>query len=377
MSEHQIVAFRAIDEPVSDKDLDYMRAQSSRAEVTAWSFDNEYHFGDFRGNALEMLRRGYDLYLHYANFGIRRLMIRLPHGFPDIAAAELYLVADRLRFIKDKEGLGGTLAIEPGHEPGALDQIWDVASLVDRLRPLRGEILDGDLRPLYLAHLAASFDDYQDRETTTEAPVPAGLAQLTDAQQALAEYYCLYDSLLSVAALESPPLPSMTDVKSSRSKWLQKLPVAKKNAWLFELMADPNSNVRAAILAEFRGHGNRPTWPTVRKDRTLAQLELAADEVARQAEEKAKAEAARKRVLKLKQMAADPDKYLNQAKQLAGERAMSSYREMAEILADLREALAGSAKSGLPEQQARKLKAAHPKLSRLISELRQKGFLAK
>ena len=76
-------------------------------------------------------------------------------------------------------------------------------------------------------------------------------------------------------------------------------------------------------------------------------------------------------------MAADPDKYLNQAKQLAGERAVTSYREMAEILADLREALAGSAKSGLAEQQACKLKAAHPKLSRLISELRQKGFLVK
>ena len=91
MSEHQIVAFRAVDGPVSEKDLEYMRSQSSRAEVTAWSFDNEYHYGDFRGNALEMLRRGYDVHLHYANFGIRKLLIRLPHGFPDPAAADPYL----------------------------------------------------------------------------------------------------------------------------------------------------------------------------------------------------------------------------------------------------------------------------------------------
>ena len=78
MSEYQVVAFRAIDAPVSEKNLEYMRRQSSRAEITPWTFDNEYHFGDFRGKADEMLRRGYDLHLHYANFGIRRLMIRLP-----------------------------------------------------------------------------------------------------------------------------------------------------------------------------------------------------------------------------------------------------------------------------------------------------------
>ena len=59
-----------------------MRQQSSRAEITPWSFDNEYHFGDFRGDALTMLRRGYDMHLHYANFGIRKLLIRLPHNLP-------------------------------------------------------------------------------------------------------------------------------------------------------------------------------------------------------------------------------------------------------------------------------------------------------
>jgi hypothetical protein len=377
MSEHQIVAFRAIDRPVSEKDLDYMRSQSSRAEITPWSFDNEYHFGDFRGNGREMLRRGYDLYVHYANFGIRRLMIRLPHGFPGPAAAAPYLAEDRFHFFKDKVGAGGTVCIEPHHEPGELEEIWDIGPLVERLLPLRGEILDGDLRPLYLAHLAASFDDYQDRETTTEAPVPAGLDQLTDAQQALAEYYCLSDALIAAAASASPPLPSKTDSENPQSKWLQSLPEAKKNVWLLELMTEPNSTVRADILAEFRAHHKGPSWPTVRKDRTLAQLESAADEIELRANEKAKADAARKRALKLKEMAADPDKYLKKAEQLARERAVSSYREMAETLADVREALAGSAKSDLAEKQARKLKAANPKLSRLISELRQKGFLAK
>lgn len=143
MSEYQYVAFRAIDGPVSEKNLAYMRRQSSRAEITPWSFDNEYHFGDFHGDALEMLRRGYDLHLHYANFGIRTLMIRLPSGLPDPEAARPYLDEEGLRFVTDKRGPGGILCIEPYHEPGDLDELWDIDELLDRLAPLRAEILDG------------------------------------------------------------------------------------------------------------------------------------------------------------------------------------------------------------------------------------------
>jgi len=57
VSEYQFIAFRAIDAPVSEKNLQYMRKQSSRAVITPWSFENEYRFGDFRGNVPEMRRR--------------------------------------------------------------------------------------------------------------------------------------------------------------------------------------------------------------------------------------------------------------------------------------------------------------------------------
>src|SRR6266850_3591244 len=103
MSEYQYIAFRAIDRPVSEKDLAYMRRQSSRAEITPWTFDNEYHYGDFHGDALTMLRRGYDIYLHYANFGTRKLLIRLPHNLPDSPGASPYFGEDGLQFLKDKQ----------------------------------------------------------------------------------------------------------------------------------------------------------------------------------------------------------------------------------------------------------------------------------
>ena len=60
MSEYQFLAFRAVDRPLTDRDLVYARKQSSRAEITRWYFENEYHFGDFGGDADGLLHHGYD-----------------------------------------------------------------------------------------------------------------------------------------------------------------------------------------------------------------------------------------------------------------------------------------------------------------------------
>jgi len=124
VSEYQCVLFRAIDQPVSEENLKYMRRQSSRAEITSWSFENEYHYGDFRGDSIEMLRRGYDIHLHYANFGTPKLLIRLPSGSPDLKTSKPYTIKDGLKYIKDKTGPGGCLCIDPYYEPGQLDELW-------------------------------------------------------------------------------------------------------------------------------------------------------------------------------------------------------------------------------------------------------------
>ena len=42
MSEYQYVGFRAIEKPVSEKNLEYMHSQSSSAEITPWSFDKRF-----------------------------------------------------------------------------------------------------------------------------------------------------------------------------------------------------------------------------------------------------------------------------------------------------------------------------------------------
>jgi hypothetical protein len=377
MSEYQKVAFRAIDSPVSDKNLEYMERQSSRAEITPWLFDNEYQFGDFRGNAIEMLRRGYDLYFHYANFGIRKLLIRFADGLPDFAAAELYFGEDALKFLAETDGPGGILSVTPYFEVDDLEELGELDEIVDRLVPLRAEILDGDLRPLYLAHLAIAYDGEHNPEETSEAPVPAGLEKLSDAQRALTEFYGLSESFIAAAAQGGPPLPEPTDHRTHLAQWLQSQPEATKDTWLAQCMTDPSATVRREILASFRQSRGMSPWPTVRKNRTIAELE-AATEIIQQESARAKAKnAARQRSKKLADMVADANPTLRKTEVLVEKRSRQAYSQIATLLVDLREALAGGKQSNLAEQQAQKLKMQNPKLALLTSELRRAGFLKK
>jgi len=377
MSEYQRVAFRAIDGPVSKVNLSYMERQSSRAEITPWSFDNEYNYGDFRGNAPEMLRRGYDLHVHYANFGTRSLFIRFPHGLPNAKSAEPYFIKDSLKFIKDKLGPGRILCIDPFYESDELDELWEFDDIIDRLIPLRAEILDGDLRPLYLAHLAMAVDSNHDPEETREGPNPVGLGELSDAQRALCEFYGLDDSLIAAAAEGSPSRPKHDDPRNQHASWIASQSAATKDAWLVELLSDPHSTVKSEILAKFNKGRHAPAWPTVERSRTISELRSAADELEQKADLKAAEKSARERAKRLARMAADPQTFLRETEQLVAERSQQSYRQIGKLLVELREALAGTAQSGLAEKHAQKLKKENPTLRMLAAELRREGLLAK
>lgn len=377
MSEYQFVAFRAVDGPVSAKNMEYMERQSSRAEITPWSFENEYHYGDFHGNAEEMLRRGYDLHLHYANFGTRRLMVRLPQGLPDATAIKPYLEKKSLCFRKDPKGPGGTLLVEPYLESGDLDDLWDLSDIVEQLVPLRAEILEGDLRPFYIAHLAICCDYEHDPGETKEAPVPAGMGKLTAAQQTLAEFYGLSESFLAAAAQGSPSQSAVADASAAQQEWLRQQPDAKKTAWLSKLLSEPGSSVRTEILADYRSTQATPSWPVVQMGRTISELNAIADEIALEAKNKAATAAARKQAKRIADMATDLQPYLKETDQLVATCTGNGYRNAATILAELRDALAGSANAELPEQQARKLKEQYPTKKLLASELRKQGFIPK
>ena len=91
----------------------------------------------------------------------------------------------------------------PGHTKRS---IYDVDTLLHKIAPIRNLLINGDLRPLYLAWLACNYD-----EDSMEPPVPAGLGKLPRELKAMADFYELSNKFLATAAKQSPRLCKASD----------------------------------------------------------------------------------------------------------------------------------------------------------------------
>ncbi|WP_454855218.1 hypothetical protein [Promicromonospora soli] len=255
MSEYQYYEFLAIDRPLTAEEQATVRALSTRARITATSFVNEYHWGDFRGDPLQLVRRHYDAHLYYANWGTRRLILRLPAAAFDGVDLDAYAVTDAADITVD--GKSVILDMSSADEDG--DWSDDESFSLGALSGVRTELLAGDLRPLYLAWLAAigvwerdeDAFDYETDEYTIEPPIPAGLGALTGPQAALAELLRLDRDLLAEAASASAPLGRTGSV--DYRAWVEKLPDAVKDGALVALLDGDAGAARAALLARHRG----------------------------------------------------------------------------------------------------------------------------
>lgn len=373
MSEFQYIHFQAVDRPLDDEQLAYMERQSTRAEVSRWAFSNEYHFGDFRGDPYEMLRRGYDVHLRYANFGVRRLMFRLPAGLPWPAKTfNEYLVEYAIEWRADREGPGGILEIQPEGDAGLYDEdFFDFDRLEGVLGGVRAMLMAGDLRPLYLAWLACIDDE----EEALEPPVPAGLGELPPELAVIADFYALSHDLIGAAAVTAPPAPEVEDRNEQVRKWVRRRSKDELRDLVTRMLSDPSPGVRTETLARIRDEWPTATWPTARPSRTLGGLKEAAEGVQKERLERERRERERAREARLKAIAADPKKAVAKAKRLVQERSRESYALAAQELADLREALGPKRGPGRAQKVAEQLVEANPTLRLLKSALRKHDLL--
>jgi hypothetical protein len=177
MSEYQYYEFLAVDRPLTAAEQSEVRQLSTRARITATRFTNEYEWGDFKGSPDQMMQRYYDTHLYFANWGTHRIMLRLPRTLLDPEIAGQYCV-------------DGQVSVSVSHEHVILDLMsedesgeWveDAEDSLSAIVGVRSELAAGDLRPLYLAWLAAfgvwdrDENPFADEEDEPEPPVPAGL----------------------------------------------------------------------------------------------------------------------------------------------------------------------------------------------------------
>lgn len=273
MSEYQYYEFLAVDRPLDEQAQAEVRSLSTRARITATSFVNEYHWGDFRGNPSTMMERYYDAHLYLASWGTRHIMLRLPRSVFDLDVAEQYCIGDQVTAWAAGNHLVLSLTSEAEEESWDHEPRGSLASIVG----LRGELATGDHRALYLAWLAgygtwerddSDFDDEDNDES--EPPVPAGLRTLTASQRALADFLRLDDDLLAVAAEASPPLGKTTDDPKRLSAWVAKLPAAEKDQLLVRVARDDAATVHMELLRRFRDDTTSPVADQPR--RTVSDL---------------------------------------------------------------------------------------------------------
>lgn len=219
MSEYQIVKFRAVDRPLTDKQLELMGRQSSRAEFTKWDYEVEYHYSYFRGDVDGMLRNGYDVFLLYSNYGCREIRIRLPSGLPFPKSIwSKYISTEGLKWTADKKGNGGILAVEPYLEE-AYDEVWGFDDYLDATTTLRNMLITGDLRALYVLWLCCSVCSGDD-DPVIEPPVPHGLGTLPSEVAELLNFFETDPLLVDAAAIGIPALNPQVSQMDPAKAWL-------------------------------------------------------------------------------------------------------------------------------------------------------------
>ncbi len=316
MSEYQYYEFLALDRPLTEKQRAELRSISTRAEITATRFANEYQWGDLTGDPLKMVERYFDAFLYLANWGTRRLMFRLPRGVLDPETAGQYCYTDTASVIVTGSHL--ILSLYVDREP---DDDWDepggqLAAMVQA----RAELAAGDVRLLYLAWLLALQSDEVDEEDT-EPPVPAGLGNLSASLQAIADFLKIDEDLIAVAAASSPSIQE----PSGLAEWVASVPAEEKDALLARVAAGEGGQVQALLLRRFRAaSGSPPAAP----GRTAAELWQAAGD-----RKAARAEAAeqRRREAESRRATAQAAAYAKHLDQLAT-RTEAAWEKAAELI---------------------------------------------
>ncbi|MGB1252071.1 MAG: hypothetical protein ACPG8W_15745 [Candidatus Promineifilaceae bacterium] len=228
MSEYQYYEFQAIDRPLTIEEQNEVASLSSRVDPHPRQAVFVYHFGNFRGNELDVLARYYDAFFYIANWGTTRLVFRLPADVVDekllrrYEADEFVVIHNRDKYllvefrIHDENGYGWT------EGEGSLSGLLG----------LRDALLNQDYRIMYLGWLLGVASEWL-YEDLQEPPVPAGLGQLDTALRNFVKTFEVDNTLISAAAQASSKIGA--NQSGGWEQAIEKLSAAEQKAWLMRL----------------------------------------------------------------------------------------------------------------------------------------------
>jgi hypothetical protein len=399
VSEYQYYEFLAVDRPLDARQQAEVRALSTRAQISATSFTNEYHWGDFGGDPRRLMERYYDAHLYFANWGSRTLMVRLPLAVLDVESVAPYLVDPFVSSWTTAEHLA--LSLHSDDETADFfgeDDLYTLAGLVG----VRAELAAGDLRPLYLGWLAAqgtwdrdegAFDE--DHEDDREPPVPPGLSELTASQRVLADFLRLDSDLLDVAAEASPPSANTQIGSAELAARVAQLSAGEKDRLLLLVARGEGLVARAELRRQLRpASGDTRVEPPCR---TVAELldaahvvrqekhrRVEAVRVAREAQtarERAEREVIREREgsaareRRLAALTADVEVGWSRVEAMIATRKPAEYDAAVNLLEDLKVVAERTDQASEFEARLSGVRARHQRKSSLMERIDQAGLL--
>jgi hypothetical protein len=261
MSEYQRYEFMTVDQPLTRKQLDAVNDLSSHIAASSTHALIEYNWGDFKHDPIEVLREFFDGFLYWANWGSPQLALRFPHGILPGDLIDGYDFDDFVTFTKHSDY--DILDIHFSEMEGPDEWIdYDLGSLI----AIREELMDGDLRALYIAWLACmemlgSYDEEEEDEEVYAPPVPPAFGKLTAAQQALADLLQVSPELLVAAARHSSaPAPAADDDVTTR---IALLPPERRDDYLVRLARNEPGLSRRLVneLRKLSGNKTSATPP--------------------------------------------------------------------------------------------------------------------
>ncbi|HJT58385.1 MAG TPA: hypothetical protein VJ761_17905 [Ktedonobacteraceae bacterium] len=351
MSEYQRYEFMTIDRPLTREQLDAVNNLSSHIEASATHAVIEYHWGSFKHDPIKVLREFFDGFLYWANWGSPRLAFRFPHGILPADLLDDYDLEDFVTFTRHSDY--DILDIQFGEMQAP--NLWTEYRL-GSLIPIRDELMEGDLRSLYIVWLAgqstmAGYSDDEEEwdedeeEDDGEAedyeiavpPVPPAFDKLTSAQQALAELFQVDEELLAATARHSKG--SMSSTKDDFAAWVRLLSPERQNDYLVRL-AQNEPGLSRQLIRELRELGRDktsampPTGEHVLFSTLLRESEAISAQLEREKREQERA--ARER--HLQDIHNHRDTFWRQVDMGAARKTATGYDEAVKLLVDLRDA---------------------------------------
>jgi hypothetical protein len=370
MSEYQFYEFQAVDRPLSAADQQYVHSLSSRVKLTATNAQFVYNYGDFRGDPEKLLDRCFDLLIYVSSFGNRQLAIRFPKTSVNPKNFEPYCVKDCVSITTTAKSIILDISISQESYGGWLDEDTYAASLL----ALREDLLQGDLRLLYLAWLAAGFAEYVPvpAEEMIEPPVPANLKTLSPALKAFAELFEIDPDLIAAAAIASTALQSPTEPIAD---WIAAIPESERNAYLLRV-AQGETHVGTELMQRLRKKFSKTSKAKLKSPgRTLAELITIADAQREIRENKATKAAANTRQKYLKTIAPKADAIWQQVMALIELKQAKPYDEAVAHLVDLRDLAVSQGNLAAFQTRIKSLKQQYSSRSSLLTRLQNAGLL--